>query len=142
MKKFIIGLLLFVSTLGVYAQTSQDLKSVYSLTRDTVTNTATITLTSTRVPSSAGGSTLVWVAVTKISGTVGGTITLQGSIDGTNWKAANTADTQTALATVTATDASNTYHWRLTGNPYPYYRVSWTGTGTMSASFTSKLQVR
>ena len=55
------------------------------------------------------------------------------SIDGTNWKAMNTPDTQTALATITATDATNTYHWRLSGSPFPYYRVSWTGTGTMAA---------
>lgn len=142
MRKYILGLLLCVVTLGVYAQASQDLKSVYSLTRDTVTNTATITLTSTRVPATSGASVTVYVAVTKISGTVGGTLTLMGSMDGTTYKALNTAGTQTALATVTATDATNTYHWILTSNPFPFYRVSWTGAGTMAASFTSKLQAR
>lgn len=140
MKKFILLSLLLLSTLGVWAQAAQDLKSVYSLTRDTVTNTATITLTSTRVP--VGNNVTVYVAVTKISGTVGGTLTLMGSFDGTTFKALNTMDTQTALATITATDATNTYHWRLNGNPMPFYRVSWTGTGTMSASFTSRLQAR
>lgn len=119
----------------------QSLKSIYSLTSDTVTNTATIYLTSTRVSStnSLSQQTTVQVNVTKISGTVGGTISLLGSLDGTNFKALNTIETQTALATITATDASNVYHWRLTGSPFLYYRVSWTGTGTMSASFTAKL---
>lgn len=148
MKKLMnnTGKMLGIFVLTLLALTSQaqsaaqNLQSVYSLASDTVTNTATITLTSGRVP--AGGTVTVYVAVTKISGTVGGTLTLMGSMDGTTYKALNTAETQTALATITATDASNTYHWRLNANPFPYYRVSWTGTGTMAASFTSRLQAR
>jgi hypothetical protein len=127
---------------GVQAQGKiLDLTSVYSLTRDTVTNTATIFLTSPRMAGTKDMAT-IQVNVTKISGTVGGTISLLGSLDGTNFKALNTAETQTALATVTATDASNVYHWRLNGNPFLYYRVSWTGTGTMAASFTAKILSR
>ncbi|MFN8692816.1 MAG: hypothetical protein ACK5XX_00205, partial [Holosporales bacterium] len=64
---------------------------------------------------------------------------LQGSLDGVNWRALNTVDTQTALATVTAADATASYHWRLAGSPFLFYRVSWTGTGTMSASFSALL---
>ena len=116
-----------------------DLKSVYNVTSDTVTNTGTVYLTTPRISNAPPTSTTIWVAVTKISGTVGGTITLQGSLDGTNFKAINTVDTQTALATITATDASNTYHWRLAGSPFLYYRVSWTGTGTMAASFRAQI---
>jgi len=116
-----------------------DLKSVYNVTSDTVTNTGTVYLTTPRISNAPATSTTIWVAVTKISGTVGGTITLQGSLDGTNFKAINTVDTQTALATITATDASNTYHWRLAGSPFLYYRVSWTGTGTMAASFRAQI---
>lgn len=143
MKKFFLIALLFVSTLVSMAQSREyDLKSVFALTRDTVVNTATITLTSARIPSAAGASVTVYISVTKISGTVGGTLTLMGSHDGTNFKALNTAETQTALATITATDATNTYHWRLNSNPFPYLRVSWTGTGTMSASFISKALLR
>lgn len=143
MKKYIL-LSLFAFLLSFAAVESKaqvrSFTSVYSLASDTVTNTATVYL-SIYNPG-VKTSTTVWVAVTKISGTVGGTITLQGSIDGVTYKALNTLETQTALATVTATDASNTYHWRLNHNPLPYYRVSWTGTGTMSASFTAKLLSR
>lgn len=106
---------------------------------DTVSNTATVYITSPAMPSKnpmKAQETIIQVNVTKISGTVGGTISLQGSLDGTNYKALNTAETQTALATITATDATNVYHWRLNGNPFVYYRISWTGTGTMSASFS------
>lgn len=106
---------------------------------DTVTNTGTAYVSSRVMDKRDGfGSTVVQVVVTKISGTVGGTISLHGSLDGTNYNALVTEETQTALATITAADASSNYHWRLKGCPFPYLRVSWTGTGTMSASFTAK----
>lgn len=139
MKKFIF---LFVALLGIAAISQAqvyDFKSPYSLTSDTVTNTGTAYLSTPVVSPAPAVTTTIWVAVTKISGTVGGTITLQGSLDGTNWKAVNTPNTATALATFTATDASNTYHWVISGSPFRYYRVSWTGTGTMAASFTAKI---
>jgi len=106
---------------------------------DTVTNAGTGTVQCRILKDLPTVNTTIQVNVTKISGSVGGTISLQGSLDGTNWKALNTAETQTALATVTATDATNVYHWRLNGSPFLYYRVSWTGTGTMSASFSAQL---
>lgn len=143
MKKFItllfVGLVAFLTTSFDASAQVFDLKSVYSITSDTVANTATVYLTSPAVSAAPATSTTIWIAVTKLTGTVAGTITLQGSLDGTNFKAVNTPDTQTALATITATDASNTYHWRLSGSPFKYYRVSWTGAGTMTASFTSQL---
>lgn len=140
MKKFA---LLFVALVAFAAFESKaqvySLLSPYSFTSDTVTNTGTAYLSTVAVSPAPAVTTTIWVGVTKISGTVGGTITLQGSIDGTNWKAVNTPNTATALATHTATDASNTYHWVISGSPFPYYRVSWTGTGTMSASFIAKM---
>lgn len=137
MKKLI--LILFVGLVAFTTNAQSSLLSPYSATSDTVTNTGTAFLTSPVIKAEPATTTTIWVAVTKISGTVGGTITLQGSIDGTTWKALNTPNTATALATFTATDANNTYHWILLGSPMPYYRVSWTGTGTMSASFTAKI---
>jgi hypothetical protein len=106
---------------------------------DTVTNGGTGTVQCRILKDLPTVNTTIQVNVTKISGIVGGAISLQGSLDGTNWKALNTAETQTALATVTATDATNVYHWRLNGSPFLYYRVSWTGTGTMAASFSAQL---
>jgi hypothetical protein len=139
MKKLFL-LLAFIAIVAS-ASAQSDLKSEYNLNSDTVTNTATQFLTSPRL-AGAKETTTIQVNVTKISGTVGGTISLQGSLDGTNFKALNTAETQTALATITATDATNVYHWRLNGNPFLYYRVSWTGAATMSASFSSKVMQR
>lgn len=139
--------LIFALVLGAALSTeAQKLVKFYqplgtNLEIDTVTNTGTAYVT-TKVlePTSQEiTSTTIQVVVTKISGIVGGTISLLGSIDGTNFKALVTEETQTALATITATDGSSTYHWRLKGSPFTYYRVSWTGTGTMAASFSAKL---
>lgn len=118
------------------------LLSPYSLSSDTVTNggTAYLTVRARQINSSW---TSIQVDCTEISGTTGGTITIQGSIDGTDFKAIPTTDTQTSVTTATAADvASQTFIWRIQGNPFPYYRVSWTGTGTMAASFTALLYHR
>lgn len=105
---------------------------------DTVTNGGTAYLTVQNIGSAE--YTGFQVNCTEISGTTAGTITLLGSLDGTNFKAIPTVDTQTSITTATALDvASQTFVWRIAGNPFRYYRVSWTGTGTMSASFTAYL---
>jgi hypothetical protein len=140
MKKFIVLILTLALGVSVNAQVFDLYQPLGTrVTSDTVTNTATAYLTTVVVSPAPAVTSTIWVAVTKISGTVGGTITLQGSLDGTNYKAAYALNTATALATFTATDASNTYHWIISGSPYKYYRVSWTGTGTMAASFTAQV---
>lgn len=78
---------------------------------------------------------------TKISGTVAGTVTLQGSLNGTNYNTVSTVYLKSnpitpfstgAVATFTATNGTSTKLWTITNSPYEYYRLSWTGTGTMS----------
>lgn len=103
---------------------------------DTVTNSATNFLTNKVQVVGRGIGVTVETTVTKISGTVAGTMTLQVSNDGTNFKAIPTEETQTGVATATALDvASQTFTWRINKVPYRWYRISWTGTGTMAASF-------
>lgn len=124
----------------------QNLGGSTNIASDTVTNTATNFLTSQFSGGSAETTSIV-VNVTKISGTVAGTLTLYGcntncgktTATATNWVTVKQADLQTAVPTITPTDASAPYSWNLRGSPYSYYRVSWTGAGTMSASFTTKL---
>ena len=141
MKKFII--LLFVGLVAFSAIESKaqvyNLLSPYGIASDTAVNTTPTFLSSAAIAPAPAVTSTIEVSVTKLTGTVAGTITLQGSMNGTSWKALNTPNTVTALATHTATDASATYHWIITGSPFPYYRVSWTGVGTMTASFTAKL---
>lgn len=143
-KELALFLILAMFSFGSIAQTSVESSfkntTYTTLLSDTVTDAGTASVTSSRIAGGGAGVTVtIQVNVTKISGTVAGTISLMGSLDGSNYKALNTAETQTALATITAGNASAVYHWRLNGNPFLYYRVSWTGAGTMAASFTAKI---
>lgn len=102
-----------------------------SLTSDTTTNTAT---------SYVGLGVSNWYntvtiqsVVTKISGTVAGTVTLQGSIDGTNY--VTVSSSYADVTSYSPTDvATSSKIFIVTGSPYRYYRLSYTGAGTMSAS--------
>lgn len=84
-------------------------------------------------------STTIQVNITKISGTVAGTVTLQGSLDGVSYNTA-TSGALAITATYTATDvAAQSKSWVIVNNPYRYYRVSWTGSGTMVATMTAQI---
>ncbi len=79
----------------------------------------------------------VQVTVTKISGTVGGTAVLQGSLDGVNYY------NVTGASSFTLTDVANQgTAWSLVDPGYLYYRVLVTGSGTMSASLYAYLIAR
>src|SRR5206468_3799730 len=101
----------------------------YSNALDTVVNTATKVTTAYRVSNFHTGVT-AQVVVTKISGTVGGTLGLYGSMDGINWSLIGSASTPS--------DGSANYSFNTT-SAWFYYRVSYAGTGTMSASFKAFL---
>jgi len=64
--------------------------------------------------------------ITKNSGTVGGTIVLQGR--------ATSADSWTQLNSYTLTDATATNSVILTANNYVYYRIITTPTGTQNST--------
>lgn len=130
---------ILTNSLGGTASASV-LKSTYNLALDTVTNTGTKTLT--------GRITLpyktvsVGITVTKVSGTLAGTVTLQGSIDGVNYATVPTAyiETVTSQAPYTVTGAATftvpdysapTKIFTINGSRFIYYRLSYTGSGTM-----------
>jgi len=105
--------------------------SPYSAISDTTTNSANsyVTLGVTNWYNTV----TIQSVITKISGTVGGTCTLQGSIDGTNFVTVSSAYAD--VTSYTPTDqTTNSKLFIVTGSPYRYYRLSYTGTGTMSAS--------
>lgn len=72
-------------------------------------------------------SVSIVLLITKISGTVGGTVSWQGSNDGVNYS--------TLTSTETVTDATNVYDYNESPKRYLYYKALITGTGTMSASY-------
>lgn len=144
MKNLILVFALFLG-ISASAQTAMVKKFTnggvpFYVTSDTVTNTGTNFLTNRYIVSGqAQNVTICWTA-TKQSGTVAGTVTLKGSMDGTNFVTISGtnmygSDTYT---TFTATDvATQTNCWTIRGNPFPYYRISWTGAGTMAATQTA-----
>jgi len=74
---------------------------------------------------------------TKISGTAGGTATLEGSINGVNY----TVVPGSASYTVTDT-ATQSFTWVLSPPPFQYYRVKVVPSGTQSVKMVSDVLVR
>lgn len=144
MKKILILAALVLSLLATIAYSaSAQVKTFtqpYGMARDTVTNTGTAYV-SLHNPGAKSQIT-VRVTITKVSGTVAGTITLMGSFDGTTYKALVAPNSATALATYTAADATGVYDWILADNPYNYWRVSYTGAGTMVAYLNAQALTR
>lgn len=123
MKKFISILLVAIGTFFAINVNAQAPTLMPLIAGDTVVNTATVNKVFT---ASAGYRDIgVQAVITKISGTAGGTATFQGSLDNTNWENIGSAYTITDVA-------SQAKAFTQTGNPYHYYRVKFTGTGTMS----------
>lgn len=126
MKKiFSVLILVLCISFASNAQTARALAwSGYGNALDTVTNTGT-KYAGVTISNPAFGFNFV-LKVTKISGTVGGTISWQGSNNGTDYA---------TISTTTPSDTTANYQYNVVGRPpYKYYRASWTGTGTMSAS--------
>lgn len=132
MKKIIGIIAIICLSFTAKAQVTTLTWSGYGNTLDTVTNTGTKYASFSSLNASRALS--IVVKVTKISGTVGGTISWQGSNDGTNY---------VTITTSSPSDASANYTYAIyTPAAYRYYRVSWTGTGTMSASISGSAYVR
>lgn len=130
MKRIIalsLGVLLLMTSTAFSQTTATTMPGSNGLAIDTVSNTGTETWT-LKVPAYQK-TVAVQFKATKINGTVAGTVTLQCSLNGTDYFAYPSA------STFTATDvASQTTGWRIDNSAFLYYRVSWTGSGTMSAS--------
>lgn len=123
MKKNILSILVaLIAFVQINAQTATLMPLVAG---DTVVNTATVnkSFTSTGTYSAVG----VQAIVNKVSGTVAGTATFQGSLNNVNWENIGTAFTLTDVAT------QSKVFTQTGGSPFVYYRVMFTGSGTMSA---------
>lgn len=133
MKKFLsllfcIGLLF--SFFGANAQSS-------AMTGNGVTITNTGTSACSLKVANPYHTVTVQAVMTKTSGTLAGTLTLQGSVDGTSWETVPTSLVAGAASTYTVTDvASQAKTFVITGTPFLYYKLSWTGTGTMAGTLS------
>lgn len=109
-------------------KSTNSLLSSYSLTSDTVTNTGTSYLQITL--NNYYEKIEFQPVITKVSGTAAGTVTLQGSIDGTNYVTVS-SDYSSARTLSVSNTTTNTALFVVTSSPYKYYRLSYTGSGTM-----------
>lgn len=132
----------FGSGQGGAKHSVNNMLSDISATSDTVTNTGTgyVQLQIKGTYSNVA----IQAVVSKISGTVAGTVTLQGSNDGTNFVtldnsysvdfATSAPYTTGGATTLSCSDVTtNSKIFVINGSPYAYYRLSYTGSGTMSA---------
>lgn len=134
MKKFLVFLLpvlLAIVAPPAQAQTVGLVSTTNSLKLDTVTDTGVRTLVAQVTGNKA--TVTIQVDVTKISGTLGGTIIPVGSNDGLKWYAAGTG-------TFTATNVASQGVNFSPPLGFAYYGVQWTGTGTMSGSIKATLR--
>lgn len=133
----LMGVLFAIS--GVNAQSVQNMNG----NGDTITNTGT-KYNTLKVGETANAFVTIQTNITKLSGTVGGTITIEGSLDGVYYKLLDTNLTVNATVSQTPSNTAGTvsYDWHITNNTFQYYRVKYTGTGTMSAKMSSLLLLR
>lgn len=122
--------LLCLSTIVSYSQVTFKNNTYSSLTLDSAVNTGTA-IVKARI-GGEGTATVIQANIVKKTGTVAGTVSLWGSVDGVNFEACRLKDATTALHTYTATDvASQTFIWRLSDVSYLHYQVRHVGSGTM-----------
>jgi len=135
MKRVLI--LIFLCAAGMVTHAQSIVQPLYSAPAsgshltDTVINAGVVTMSSALVAGAAQNVTIT-ATFTKLTGTVAGTASLQGSLNATDW-------TSASATTYTVTDVANaTTSWVLTNKPFQYYRVSVTGSGT--STYTVKGQ--
>ena len=126
MKKLFALLIAFTFlSAGVFAQS-------LTMTGNGAIATNTGTAACSLKVQSAYHTVSVQAVFTKTSGTLAGTATLQGSIDGVTWETVPVSLVAGGASTYTVTDlASQGKTFVITGSPFLYYKISWTGTGTM-----------
>lgn len=142
------------SVTGVYAKESARDSVNSSTTVLAPTNTLAYAQDDSIKLNNSYTSGVIQFTLTKASGTVAGSVYLQGSVDGTQWQ--NIGDTLTL-----ANNTTNNFFWELPGRtrygnggkydgfpvpygipnrlPYLYYRVYIAGTGTWCGTFYSAI---
>lgn len=119
MKKIIAIAALFMGF--AFNSTAQSSVRFPLIAGDTIVNTGTVS----KIFSTTGkiSGVAVQVVLTKVSGTGAGTVQLQGSLDGTNYKIIGSASTITDVA-------SQNFTFFITSPCPQYFKVLYTGSGT------------
>lgn len=112
---------MLVFALGLFA-VQANAQSRLAPTEDTLTNADTSYLVASRF-SSAYDVVTFQVNIEKVSGTVAGNATIQGSLDNVNFVKASDS-------VATLTNGDNVLIWSIGQAKYPFYRVQVTTSGT------------
>ena len=127
MKK-ILFLIVLLSFIGIGSTSAQS----FTMNGNDVVLTGSATVACSLKVSNPYSTVTVQAVFTKTSGTLAGTATLQGSVDGVSWETVPVSLVAGAASTYTVTDvASQAKSFVITGSPFLHYKISWTGTGTM-----------
>lgn len=141
-----IVLLLAVVLIGLSALAQRN--SVITVAPDTLTNAETINIDVVELRANQEVISIT-AEVTQLTGTAAGTLTLQASLDGTNWFIVNgvgagvlTASPQAsitgaALNSLTIADGL-IGSWVVNKNSYRHYRIVAAGSGTQSTQIDIK----
>lgn len=135
MKKLLM--LFFLCLSVVFAAQAQTISGT-TILKSTALHAETDTITDATVETQYGNVGFnknvvsVQSTITKISGTVAGVMTLEGSLNGTSYQRINTTDSL-LLTNV----ASQSKIFTVSPNLYKYIRVKVTPTGTQSAKLNS-----
>lgn len=133
MKKFLIVIFLCACGMVTHAQDFADNIGTANKTfTNALADTVNVTITKSRT------AITFKYDITKTSGTVAGTIVLQGRIT----PASNTREQWSTINSYTLTDATANNVVALTANNYVYYRVITTTTGTQVSVHNKQLLYR
>lgn len=143
MKKLV--LILSIVTLGFCSANAQT-SLLANLTSDQGVHKAGLDTTSGTV----GVTQIVqipgsWVSVTiqarvsKLTGAPGGSLKCYGSTDGVGYDFVSTSIDSLAVANVSTLQVKT---WKITGNPYQYYKLIYKPTGTQTSTIVTKALAR
>lgn len=134
MKKIISILLLGLAIMiaAPAESTAQQAAKGYMGALDTLTDAESVTQTLTPTSGYKGHIQFV-VNITKISGTVAGTIKYYGTINGTVYE---------LIETDNLTDSSGVFGCSVVPSKYVGYKIVYAGSGTMGASFRAEYLYR
>ena len=147
MKKIITLLSLIVlTTIIAQAQSFKPLTltaqkaDLTACTKDTTVNTDTSYLVTGLITSY---SDLEFNIVnTKLTGTSGGTIIVQGSPDNSNWYTMVNDKTQSLINDTTTVSNTTRFQFVVKTHPYQYYRIRYISSGTQTSVMTGLVYIK
>lgn len=140
MKKIFFAICFIMAGLAASAQVRTMTSSTYGLALDTVTSTAAHYMVSGQINAGLKKNVEIVLSATEISGTTGGTATVECSLDNSTWFSPYNSLDSTYSFTLTDVATAQIYRWQLTNQNARYYRVKVVGSGSVSVKIAAKME--